>query len=128
MEKMIHQLEHLLQEAQNPKLLWEEMQIVSKKAFDLQDKIMAELERIEKNEQDIERVQALFDLRENVWDIMTQIATRELAVKEKTHHPKSPSRHEAGCMCHNPENSKKTEHSACCHHCHEKEKPSCQKK
>lgn len=107
MEKKIHQLEHLLKDAQNPKILWEEMQLISEKAFALQDKIMAELEAAEQEATDVEEIQGVFDLREGVWDIMKELATRELAVKEKTHHPKQKE-----ACCH----EKTGERSCCCGH------------
>ena len=42
----IHQLKLLLKTAKDPKLLWEEMQILGKKAFNLQVKIEEELDEV----------------------------------------------------------------------------------
>lgn len=80
----LHKLNHLLEHAQNDKILWEEMQILSKGAFDLQDEILQILDTNEKIETDLIKLQAIFDARELVWDLINKIALREVEVKEKT--------------------------------------------
>lgn len=82
---LLQHLNKLLETANNPKILWEEMQIVSGKAFDLQEQIMAILDEEEKTEKNIARLQAVFEARELTWDIVAKIAERELEIKEKTH-------------------------------------------
>lgn len=103
----IQKLTHLLEQSQNKKLLWEEMQLISARAFDLQDAIMAELDRVEATETDITKIQAAFAARESIWDIMNKIAARELELHEKTHRKETPAeraeRHRAvreeACSC-----------------------------
>ena len=127
----IQRLTNLVKQSKNKKLLWEEMQIISEKAFDLQDKIMTELDRAEALEKDIVKVQAAFNARESIWELMAQIAERELELKAKAHHKETPEerekRHkevmadaheECGCGHH---------HGCCCHHhteecCHNEKK------
>ena len=43
----LHHLEEMLELANDPKLLWEEMQILGKKAFTLQEKMEQELNELE---------------------------------------------------------------------------------
>lgn len=90
LNQYILKLSKLSEDSKNPKLLWEEMQILSKKAFDLQEKIMSELDKIEQTETDVTKIQAAFAAREDIWDIMAQIAERELALKEKTYRKETP--------------------------------------
>ena len=81
----LHKLNHLFENAQNDKILWEEMKILSSSAFNLQDEIMELLDKNEKTEKDLIKLQAVFDARELVWDLMNKIAQREMEVKEKTY-------------------------------------------
>ena len=115
---LTHQIEHLeelLETAQNPKILWEEMQILGGQAFDLQDKIMLALDRAEETETDIAAVQQLFETREYVWDLMNQIALLEAHLKEKTF-PNGQGEKKAACSCHEHKDGKK--HSCHCAHNH----------
>lgn len=84
MTRQIARLNALCQNAQEPKLLWEEMQLISQKAFDLQSEMMSALDEQEKTASSVAAVQSLFALREQIWDIMDKIAGRELEIKEKT--------------------------------------------
>lgn len=134
----IQQLTALVQNAGNKKLLWEEMQLISKKAFELQDLIMADLDEIEASETDITQIQAAFAARESIWDMMKQITERELELKEKTHRKETPAEREQRhrealtpeenhpCCCGH------THHDGCAHadsdHCCHKGHKSCQKK
>ena len=141
LNKDIQKLTHLVEQSKNKKLLWEEMQIISEKAFDLQDKIMAELDRTEALEKDIVKVQAAFNARESIWELMSQITERELELKTKAHHKETPferakrhkevmadvhkecacGHHHGGCGCHH--------HAAeCCHGEKKKGKCACKKK
>lgn len=99
----VAQLNQLLETANTQKILWEEVKIVSDKAFTLQDEIIASLDKLEATEKDLIKLQSVFDAREIVWDLMAKIATRELEVKEKTTknhknaHEKTTQNH--GCDC-----------------------------
>lgn len=142
----IQKLTKLAEQSQNKKLLWEEMQIISKKAFELQDQIMAELDKTEATETNVTKLQAAFSARESIWDIMAKITERELALKESTHHKETPEerkkRHEEimadvaeeehHCCCghHHGGCCKKHKHAEECH-CHQekpKRKCCCKKK
>lgn len=122
----VNQLNTLLKTAKNTKILWEEIKIVSDKAFTLQDEIIGMLDELETTEKDLIKLQSLFDTREIVWDVVAKIATREMEVKEKTTknrmnaHEKKPAKtcecgHNHSCGCaHN--------HNECgCHGTHEDE-------
>lgn len=101
--KKMTQLAKLRENSEDKKILWEEMKILSAKAFDLQDEIIKELEQLEQTETDLVKLQSVFDTREMVWDIIAKIATRELEIKEKTTqgrknaHEKIPAKHTCGC-------------------------------
>ena len=124
--KNIQQLTNLVKQSKNKKLLWEEMQIISGKAFELQNKIMAELDKAEALEKDIVKVQAAFNARESIWELMSQITERELELKTKAHHKETPAErakrhkevmadvHEHHCCCGN-------HHESCCCHEHHEE-------
>ncbi len=115
----IERLNTLLADSQKKKLLWEEMQIISQKAFDLQDNILAELDKIEQTETDITKIQAAFGAREMIWDIMNQIATRELEIKEKTHRKETPAeRAKRHTEAMEPD---ECDHHCCCGHHHTEE-------
>ena len=141
LNKNIQQLTNLVKQSKNKKLLWEEMQIISGKAFELQDKIMAELDKAEALEKDIVKVQAAFNARESIWEMMSQITERELELKTKAYHKETPAErakrhkevmddmhehhcgcghHHGGCGCHH--------HAAeCCHGEKKKGKCTCKK-
>lgn len=116
----LHHLEEMLELANDPKLLWEEMQILGKKAFNLQEKMEAELNELEKELKEVSAIQTIFETREKMWDIMNQLAMAELKLKEKT--LTKPAKK----CCHG-----KAEHKCCCHE-HEdkccKGKAKCKKK
>ena len=101
----LHHLEEMLKLANDPKLLWEEMQILGKKAFTLQEKMEEELNELENELKEVSAIQTIFETREKMWDVMNQLAIAELKLKEKTL-TKSPKK----CCC------KKEEHKCCCHH------------
>ena len=113
----LHHLEEMLELANDPKLLWEEMQILGNKAFTLQEKMEAELNELETELKEVSAIQTLFETRERMWDIMNQLAVAELKLKEKTL-TKAPSEK----CCH-----RKGEHTCCCSHKHHEEK-CCDKK
>ena len=111
----LHHLEEMLELANDPKLLWEEMQILGKKAFTLQEKIENELNELENELREVAAVQTIFETREKMWDIMNQLAIAELKLKEKTLTKTTKK------CCH-----EKEEHKCCCHH--ENGKRCCDKK
>ena len=114
----IAQLTQLVEQSQNKRLLWEEMQLISQKAFELQDKIMAELDKTEALETDVVKVQAAFSARESIWDLMDQITTREQELKARTHHRETLAEREKR---HREVMAEIHEHSCCCgHHTHDK--------
>lgn len=116
----IHNLKMMVKLADDPKLLWEEMQILGKKAFKLQEKMDNLLNELEESTTEITAIQMLSDTREMMWDLMNQLATRELELKNKPH-PKNCTQ-EHHCCCH--EHSEK--HHCCCHD--HKKGQCCQKK
>ena len=115
LNKNIQKLTKLVEQSQNKRLLWEEMQLISAKAFELQDAIMAELDKAEASETDIVKVQAAFTARESIWNLMTQITGREQELKEKAHHKETPAerakRHKEVMA-----DAHKHEHCCCGHH------------
>ena len=115
----LHHLQEMLELAQDPKLLWEEMQILGNKAFALQQKMEEELNELETELEEISAIQTLFETREKMWDIMNELALLELKLKEKTLTKASQKK----CSC----SSVKKNHPCCCHkhaeeHCTKKEK------
>ena len=122
----IQKLTNLIKQSKNKKLLWEEMQIISKKAFELQDEIMAELDKTEALEKDIVKVQAAFTARETIWEMMNQLAERELELKDKTFHKKTSAEDKEQDI----DEIEEIHHCCCGHHhnscCHErKEEKKC---
>ena len=118
LNKNIQKLTKLLEQSQNKKLLWEEMVLISAKAFDLQEKIMEDLDKTEATETNVTKLQAAFSAREGIWDIMTKIAERELELREKTYHKETPEERE---QRHKDIMSEANEdHHCCCggHHGH----------
>ncbi|MDR2902260.1 MAG: hypothetical protein LBU87_04050, partial [Lactobacillales bacterium] len=95
----------LLESAGNPKILWEEMKIVSQKAMEIQEKIMNDITAAERAEKDITVLQSLFDAREQTWDLMREIEKAAIALKDKTYTPatkkdgKSHEGHVCSCGC-----------------------------
>ena len=113
----IHNLKMMVEVANDPKLLWEEMQILGKKAFTLQEKAEKLLNELEGQASEITTIQMLSNTREMMWDLMNQLASRELELKNKPH-PKTCAHAEHHCCCH--------EHHE--RHCHEKKKTCCKGK
>ncbi len=120
----IEQLEHLLAQTQNAKILWEEMQIALKQAFDLQDTIMEALDTAEKKEKDVDALTQIFDEREHVWDVMGQIAARALEVREtRLKKAETGTAHQCCCGGHGHKHDgccdTHKQGEACCghHHC-----------
>ncbi len=126
--KKVNHLNKILENANEPKILWEEMKILSGKAFDLQDEINDALIQLEETETDLIKLQSVFDTREMVWDMIAKIATRELEVKEKTTKgrknatEKTPARRDKCCCGHTHDDQHKKchsdEHDCDCHDGH----------
>ena len=108
----LHHLEEMLVLAEDPKLLWEEMQILGKKAFTLQEKMEQLLTDLETETKEVSVIQTLFETREKMWDMMSQLAQAELKLKEKTL---------------TKTNKKEAHKCGCCHH-HEQEGKCCKGK
>ena len=118
LNKKIQTLTKLVEKSADKRLLWEEMQIISKKAFELQDQIMAELDQIEALETDLVKVQSAFSARESIWDLISQITDREQALRERTHHKETPA--EKAKRHHEVMAEARAEaHHCCCGHHHE---------
>ena len=124
LNKAIQNLTKLIEKSQDKKLLWEEMQIISDKAFQLQDKIMSELDKIEMTETDITQIQAACATRESIWNLMGQITARELELKEKTFHKETPAEREERHRVVREE----MQHHCCCGHHHTEEEQKCCRK
>lgn len=107
----VHNLKIMVEVANDPKILWEEMQILGKKAFNLQEKMEKLLNELEETATEVTAIQMVSNTREMMWDLMNQLAIRELELKSKPHPQVSPQKVHH-CCCH--------EHHEC--HCHEKTK------
>lgn len=83
--KKLNSLNKLKETAHNSKILWEEMKIVSEKSFKLQEEILELINKAEETEENITALQTLFETRELVWDIINDITTQEMVLKEATH-------------------------------------------
>lgn len=133
-QDLTRQLLALSKSAAEEKVLPQEMQLIQQKAFEVQEQMMTLLEKEEKTTNDIRAIQNIFQIREDVWDIMNNLAIREAEVKAKFgikgESPKAEHschhHHEKGCCCeqhHNP----KCQHEGkkkCC----KKEGRTCHKK
>ncbi len=111
-ENKLSKLSHLLETAQKPKILWEEIQIVSDHAFTLQDELTLLLDEAEESETDIQEIQDIFAAREAIWDAVSQIAKIEMQLKEKTFTKQPAEKNKKGC-CRNKK--KETKSHTCCH-------------
>ena len=121
LNKAIQKLTKLIEKSQDKKLLWEEMQIISDKAFQLQDEIMAELDKIEMTETDIAQIQAAFATRESIWNLMGQVTAREMELKEKTFRKETPAEREER----HRSVRENAEHHCCCGKNHSDEEKCC---
>lgn len=122
--KKVEALNKLKETAHNPKILIEEMRLVADKAFQLQEDILSLIHQAEEQEENIATIQSLFETREMVWDMMDDITSRELEIKEKTHqkgackHQKETCNHQKdGCCCTSKE-----------HDCHQDDDNTCSNK
>ena len=106
LQDLTRQLLALSKSATDEKVLPQEMQIIQQKAFEVQEEMMALLEKQENETKDIKTIQDVYQIREDVWDIMNSLAIREAEIKAKF-----------GIKGESP----KAEHSCCHHHHHDGE-------
>ena len=134
LQDLTRQLLALSQSAADDKVLPQEMRLIQEKAFAVQEEMMQQLLEKEETTKDIHEIQNIFQIREDVWDIMNTLAIREAEIKAKfglkgespkakhtcCHHHKDEcccGHHEHKCDC------KKTKKNCC-----KKEKKTCRKK
>ena len=122
LQDLTRQLLALAQSAADERVLPQEMVLIQEKAFEVQEKMMAELEQAEEKANDIRSVQNIFQIREDVWDIMNNLAIREAEVKAKfgLKEEVKPAKHHCCCGHHHEE-----KHECCCGHHHEDEHECC---
>lgn len=122
LQDLTRQLLALAQSAADERVLPQEMVLIQEKAFEVQEKMMAELEQAEEKANDIRSIQNIFQIREDVWDIMNNLAIREAEVKAKfgVKEEVKPAKHHC-CCGHHHENK----HECCCGHHHEDEHECC---
>lgn len=133
LQDLTRQLLALAQSAADERVLPQEMVLIQEKAFEVQEKMMAELEQAEEKANDIRSIQDIFQIREDVWDIMNNLAIREAEVKAKfgLKEEVKPAKHHCCCGHHHED-----EHECCCKNkkttktkcCSKKEKKTCRKK
>ena len=103
------------------------MKLVQEKAFAVQEEMMQLLEQQEQATNDIKTIQDIYQIREDVWDIMNTLAIRETEIKAKFGIKGESPKAEHTC-CHHHD-----DHECCCDHhhkgecCHEHDKKCCQK-
>ena len=136
LQDLTRQLLALSKSATDEKVLPQEMQIIQQKAFEVQEEMMTLLEKQENETKDIKIIQDVYQIREDVWDIMNSLAIREAEIKAKFgikgESPKAEHscchhhHHDGECCCghHHDEKCCKKESKKCC----KKEKKSCRKK
>ena len=128
-QDLTKQLLILTKSAAEEKVLPQEMQLIQEKAFQVQEEMMQLLQQQEATLTDIREVQSIFQIREDVWDIMNSLAIREAEVKAKFGIKGESPKAEGTCCCHHH----KQEECCCGHHhaekkCCKKEKKACRKK
>ena len=127
LQDLTRQLLALSKSAAEEKVLPQEMQLIQEKAFKVQEEMMQLLQQQEETTQDIREVQNIFQIREDVWDVMNNLAIREAQVKAKFGIKGESPNAECTCGC------KHHHESECCcdhHHnecCHKGTKKSCKK-
>ena len=136
LQDLTRQLLALSKSAAEAKVLPQEMQIIQEKAFKVQEDMMELLQHEEETTNDIREIQNIFQIREDVWDIMNTLAVREAEVKAKFGiKGESPKAEHTCCHHHDGEKCCCGHHhndEECCHHdhkkCCKKEKKTCPKK
>ena len=130
LQDLTRQLLALSKSAADEKVLPQEMRLIQEKAFAVQEEMMALLQQQEDSANDIREIQNIFQIREDVWDIMNNLAIREAEVKAKFGIKGESPKAEHTC-CHHHKKGEK----CCCGHHHDeknctckKEKKTCRKK
>ena len=135
LQDLTRQLLALSKSACDDKVLPQEMLLIQEKAFKVQEEMMMLLQEKEETASDIHEVQNIFQIREDVWDIMNNLAIREAEVKAKfgikgespkAEHTCCHKHHKEGCCCghHHKEECCHKDEKKCC----KKEKKTCRKK
>ena len=127
LQDLTRQLLVLSKSAAEEKVLPQEMQLIQEKAFKVQEEMMQLLQQQEETTQDIREVQNSFQIREDVWDVMNNLAIREAQVKAKFGLKGESPNAECTCGCEHHHESE-----CCCDHhhnecCHKGTKKSCKK-
>ncbi len=128
LQDLTRQLLALSKSAADEKVLPQEMQIIQQKAFEVQEAMMQLLDKEEASANDVRAIQNVFQIREDVWDIMNNLAIREAEVKAKFGIKGESPKAEHKCCCHHHHDEE-----CCCEHhhkkeCCKKEKKTCRKK
>ena len=129
LQDLTRQLLALSKSAAEEKVLPQEMQLIQEKAFKVQEEMMELLQQQEETTNDIREIQNIFQIREDVWDIMNTLAIRETEIKAKFGIKGESPKAEHTCCHHHHHDGE-----CCCGHHHEgkkcckKEKKTCRKK
>ncbi|MBQ3695806.1 MAG: hypothetical protein II938_02415 [Alphaproteobacteria bacterium] len=128
LQDLTRQLLALSKSAAEEKVLPQEIRLIQEKAFAVQEQMMELLQEQEETTNDVREVQNIFQIREDVWDIMNNLAIREAEIKAKfgikgespkAEHTCCHHHHEDKCCC------KHHHEEGCCHK--ENKKKCCQK-
>ena len=127
-QDLTRQLLALSRSAAEEKILPQEMQLIQEKAFQVQEEMMLLLAEQEEKANDFHEIQNIFQIREDVWDIMNNLAIRETEVKAKFGIKGESPKAEHTC-CHHHHGGEE----CCCehhhnHHCCRKDEKKCCKK
>ena len=128
LQDLTRQLLALSKSAAEERVLPQEMTLIQEKAFEIQENMMELLRQQEETETDISALQNIFQIREDVWDIMNTLAAREAEVKAKFGIKGETPKAEHTCSCHHSHKE-----GCCCHQnhdetcCHKKASKSCKK-
>ena len=129
LQDLTRQLLALSKSAADEKVLPQEMQLIQETAFKVQEEMMDLLHKQEDTTNDIREIQNIFQIREDVWDIMNNLAVRETEIKAKFGIKGESPKAEHTCCHHHHHDGE-----CCCGHHHDekkcckKEKKTCRKK
>ena len=134
LQDLTRQLLALSKSAAEEKVLPQEIRLIQEKAFAVQEQMMELLQKQEETANDVREVQNIFQIREDVWDIMNTLAIREAEIKAKFGIKGEAPKAEHSCCHHHHDDECCCEHhheKGCCHtkkKCCQKEKKTCRKK
>jgi len=133
LQDLTRQLLALSKSAAEDKILPQEMRLIQEKAFAVQEEMMQLLQAQEEAATDVREVQNIFQIREDVWDIMNALVVREAEVKAKFGIKGESPKIEHTCCHHHGEECCCGHHKGhkCCHKnekAPKKEKKKCPKK